>query len=176
MVQDGKLAHIIVPVLNRENNLPVTPKFKCDGHYWLILHDKDLREDGTLKTPHYHVIFEVKDRHRASHYFEMAKNFFDNITQDAQITCNVLLNKQKRSNIRYLMHLDDTDKYQYPKDAVKSNDNATLNNCIADAITIDYILDIVNKSENLTQVMQVIGLDTYKVYSHAIDIIWKENK
>lgn len=177
MVQDGKLAHIIVPAINNQNGLPVTPTFKANGfRYWCIKHDKDVHDDGSLKTVHYHVIFEVNDRHRNTFYFELAKTFFSNITSYAQITCNVLLNKQKRSNIRYLVHADDDSKARYNKDDVITNDRTTLTNCLTDAFTIDYLLEVVNNSDTLTDVMKVIGLDTYKVYSHAIDIIWKENK
>ena len=75
-----------------------------------ILHDKDLGEDGELKKPHFHWVGRrtpapISTISNAlgvpSNYIEHCKSF--------------------RASIRYLPHLDDPDKYQYPIESVQGS-------------------------------------------------------
>lgn len=173
----GKIGALVVQALNTENNKDIVPNFNCSGFkYWLIKHDNDKKDDGTPKTPHYHVVFEITEKKTMSYFMDLAKKFFDNITNDNQVSIDVIQNKYKRDRIRYLTHLDYPDRYQYNDTEVKTNDKETYRNCIENAITIDYVLDVISKSDGMTDVIRKLGLDTYKCYQHAIDILWKENK
>lgn len=85
-------------------------------HYY-ILHDSDIdMETGELKKAHYHVIMSFKTPRKlgtVSNYFinfkELQLNSFERIR-------NITGAK------RYLIHLDDADKYQYDSSHVVSND------------------------------------------------------
>lgn len=85
--------------------------------YYYILHDSDVDiETGELKKAHYHVIMSFKTPRKlgtVSNYFvnfkELQLNSFERIR-------NITGAK------RYLIHLDDADKYQYDSSNVVSND------------------------------------------------------
>lgn len=80
-----------------------------------IKHDKDeeINESGetVLKKSHYHVVLHNDDAKTLSslaHKFQIKENY-------------ILPCKNYRSYLRYLIHFDDPDKYQYSKDDVISN-------------------------------------------------------
>lgn len=76
------------------------------------LHDKDVNPDGTLKKPHYHVLFmfeSVKD------WDTQVKPIFDSFGAVGREIVN-----SSRGYARYLCHLDNPEKYQYDHSLVKS--------------------------------------------------------
>jgi len=74
-------------------------------------HDKDLNADNTPKKPHYHVL-TMFDSVKTS---EQAKAFFDTF---GGVGCEVV--NSTRGYARYLCHLDNPEKVQYPIDEVVS--------------------------------------------------------
>ena len=83
-----------------------------DGlEYAGILHDKDLDESGQPKKAHMHVLFRFPN---ARHGTSVAKVFRLNYNQVAPV-------HSWRSACRYLVHSDQSDKYQYPESAVFGN-------------------------------------------------------
>lgn len=75
-----------------------------------ILHDKDTEEDGTLKKPHYHVIAK----------YDSVKAL-DQVREDFAFTGIEFFEPVRsfRTMCRYLCHLDEEGKHQYPVDDVK---------------------------------------------------------
>lgn len=75
-----------------------------------ILHDKDAEEDGTLKKPHYHVIAK----------YDGVKTL-EQVQQDFSFTGISYIEPVKtfRAMCRYLCHLDEEGKHQYPVDDVR---------------------------------------------------------
>lgn len=79
--------------------------------YWsFILHDKDVDENGALMKPHYHWILEFK----APIGLDMLCRIFN---VNVALPCRPDINL----DYRYLLHLDDTGKYQYCQDDIKTN-------------------------------------------------------
>lgn len=80
-------------------------------NYVAILHDKDIDEDGNLKKAHWHVLVCFpNDRWQSK------------IAKDLGITPNYMRKcEDKNKFARYLLHLDDTDKYQYSPDELVGN-------------------------------------------------------
>lgn len=79
-----------------------------------ILHDKDVKEDGTPKNPHYHVYLKFKDSRQVKYiaqWFGLAENFIHRIRSN------------ERNALSYLCHHTDTatDKYQYDPCEVKAS-------------------------------------------------------
>lgn len=74
-----------------------------------ILHDSDVGEDGEPKKPHYHVIAK----------YESVKAL-DQVREDFAFTGIEFFEpvRSYRTMCRYLCHLDEPDKHQYPTDAV----------------------------------------------------------
>lgn len=75
------------------------------------LHDKDIDDDGKEKKAHWHVIF-IFD---GPHSYDQVKEISDSI--NAAPPVRVL---SVRGSVRYLIHLDDPDKYQYHMEEIKA--------------------------------------------------------
>lgn len=76
-----------------------------------ILHDKDLDSDGSIKKSHWHVVIRCKN---AVWNTALAKDLGveDNYIQK----CRSL-----KSSLKYLIHYDNPDKYQYSVDSVEGS-------------------------------------------------------
>lgn len=75
------------------------------------LHDKDIDKDGKLKKPHWHVIF-IFD---GPHSYDQMKEISDSVNAAPPVR---VLNV--RGAVRYLIHVDDPDKYQYHVGEIKT--------------------------------------------------------
>lgn len=74
------------------------------------LHNRDLKEDGSLKKPHYHLMLMFQGKKSK----DQVKSIFDKL---GGVGCEVI--ESKIGMARYLCHLDDPDKAQYLPDDVK---------------------------------------------------------
>lgn len=79
--------------------------------YAFILHDKDKKDDGTLKKAHYHFRIFYKDKKTISAW---AKIF--NVKEN-----EIEILKDKKKAIQYLVHYNNEDKYQYNIEDIISN-------------------------------------------------------
>ena len=77
-------------------------------HYIGILHDKDTKEDNSLKKAHWHVLLYFPNQKLIS---TIKKELGINDSDFYEI-------KSLIGQLRYLIHYDDEDKYQYSKDSV----------------------------------------------------------
>lgn len=78
-------------------------------NYIYILHDKDFDENGVIKKEHYHVILRFPNQRNIS---TLAKKL--NIGEN-----NFYEIKSFTGQLRYLIHYDDDEKYQYDPSDVK---------------------------------------------------------
>lgn len=87
-----------------ETHAKAMEQLKVGKHrFAAILHDKDSDENGELKKPHWHIVFCFKYQRFAS---AIAKEF--------GIEPNYIQPTKARDKaLRYLIHADDCDKYQY---------------------------------------------------------------
>ena len=78
---------------------------------WVLspLHDKDINADGTPKKPHYHVllIFDTVQN------VEQVQELTSALNAPIPIQC-----KSTAAQIRYFAHLDNPEKYQYPREKI----------------------------------------------------------
>lgn len=81
------------------------------------LHDQDIKEDGSVKKPHYHVVLMYTQKHSIGQVLEI----IEEIHGVPDITHNYkgLVVGDLTSMLRYLCHLDDPNKAQYPIEQVK---------------------------------------------------------
>ena len=75
------------------------------------LHDSDVKDDGSLKKPHYHVILRYSSQVTVSHATRDLLSL--GVSQPPEIV------KSLRAYSRYLCHLDQPDKAQYRIDDVR---------------------------------------------------------
>lgn len=81
------------------------------------LHDKDINPDGTLKKPHWHIIF----------FFDNKKSYEQilEITQSVNATIPQKVPSPK-GLVRYLVHMDNPEKYQYKRADILCHSGADI--------------------------------------------------
>lgn len=143
---------------------------------WAIMHDLDELDDHTRKREHWHIVIETKTRRTCT---GIVKNLAD-VLNVSPNRVSVRECRDMISSIRYLMHLDDEDKFLYNAFDVITNDRdgliEALNRPFSD-MTVDDLLEIINKSDNEIDIMRRIGLKQFVRYRSVIrDILFIKRK
>lgn len=131
-----------------------------------IYHDKDLKDDGSLKEPHFHIVVSFQSNrspHSVRELFPDKPNTFVEVAFD------------KSACFRYLTHSDDPDKFQYPIQAVKGVNFSSFS-VSGDASDISQFLDDLSPFSVLTlrELAIKYGRDfiknyrTYRSYAKAV--------
>lgn len=117
------------------------------------LHDKDVNPDGQPKKPHYHFLV-MYDGVKS---IEQAQEFFKKL---GGVGCEKV--SSLRGQARYLCHLDNPDKYQYPIEDVK---------CFSGA---DYMLQIGLQSDKYQCIRDMMSWCVEnQVYSYAYLLMYR---
>ncbi len=74
------------------------------------LHDKDITEDGEIKKPHYHVLLKYPSKKSIQQVYSLCFKLGSRVSPEAVESFDGYL--------RYLIHEDDPDKYQYNKEDI----------------------------------------------------------
>jgi hypothetical protein len=138
---------------------------KC--RYFIIYHNRDMHEDLTQKIPHVHFVLKrTEGRHLESGILRQMSDFcgFDK----AMITISHCINYI--GAIRYLIHEDDLEKYQYSPNEVLTNDKPTAELAFSGQtiVTLDLLLDLAAQSKSKIFFMKRIGLENYQAYRAII--------
>lgn len=100
----------------------------------IILHDKDKLEDGTPKKLHWHV----------SVWFNNAK-WSAALAKELGIEHRFIQpSNNSTHDLRYLVHADDPDKYQYDKDEIVTNMSVDIEKALLDIAEEDKVLKILD--------------------------------
>lgn len=82
------------------------------------LHDKDKNADGTDKKPHYHVLLCFDGKKSFEQVKEISQGVFHGtIPQDC---------KNVRGQVRYFIHMDNPEKFQYPMSGIRAFNGADI--------------------------------------------------
>lgn len=133
-------------------------------YYAYILHDKDIREDGTPKEPHYHLSVTYRNGRSVSAVYKELKNFFSS-------TVLVEVTEDLSSILDYLVHARDPTKFQYDsKDVVSTYIG---DNQYADNTALSIINDIIDDIPYRQLVVKygrdlVINYSRYKSFADLI--------
>lgn len=146
------------------------------GQYAFIKHDNDLQENGEVKRLHYHVVLIREKRTRLiSQLNELCDVLGYRNNNGIQIEKIVSI----ESSIQYLIHKNDSLKFQYSKDKIitnLSNDELEvyLNNEI-DNLSVSYVLTCITLNNGkLSAIIDQIGFARYKANRNVIMDIYKE--
>lgn len=121
--------------------------------YVRCLHDKDDKEDGVDAKPHYHYVVTFKDAKTIS----AAQAYFDRMGLEKRFVWAITSALERKKAIRYLLHLDDPDKFQYPLESAEGPLKPVLS-----------ALAVSREDENA----RVLGiLDLVSSYGHTRDIL-----
>lgn len=139
----------------------------ADYEYAYILHDKDKKEDGTLKTAHYHFYGKRKSPITEQSLKNFAKKCEQNIFYEN-------LKSNQNALMRYFLHADNDDKFHYEEKDIVSNFDLskakTIDNSIdpAEIITMFDMgfttIDIVRKYPKL--IYSIANLQRYEKLLH----------
>lgn len=144
--------------------------------YAYILHSLDVKDDGTIKTPHYHLFAETKTSCRVgTNINKMAKALG---ISPLCVSCEVCASEE--GAIQYLIHKNDPEKHQYPTADIVSNIDRGELDLIMDrpsqAFSVDYILYVWNHSHTFPEFVKAIGIEKYNKYRYLIrDLIGYSN-
>lgn len=139
--------------------------------YGYALHDRDTLEDGTLKTLHLHLIFTLKKRTRKSTII----NALAKTTGVNPLAVSVQKATSFEGCMQYLIHLNDSDKFQYSREDLVTNlEPEELEMVLTSNTTgLDYstVRSICLTANSLLDVIEQVGISTYQHYrSSIIDI------
>lgn len=132
--------------------------------YASIIHDKDILSNGNLKVKHLHIYGEKSS--------QIALETLLNELCDKLNLNKEQISIDKTSNdflyIQYLTHKNDTNKYQYDFNDIKTNNEAELlaryTKAYKQALTEEEITDHLRNDKTLTDLIKNIGLDNTKRY------------
>lgn len=121
-------------------------RYNCVG----ILHDKDVKTDGTPVKPHHYRLY----------FFKNAK-FRYALAEELHITPNYVnkIKKDKKAACLYSIHYNDQDKYQYPLEEVYAGRD----------IVRQYMQGLVSESEKVLKIIEY--LDSHDCYVHMRPIV-----
>lgn len=170
--------HCIIEKYDKVNDKEVTEKelmsCLCElpslVEWSFILHDKDHTRE------HYHLNLMLKTAHQAD-------SVLHSLASDLLINVNCIGIKSLNSDAfyqkqRYLIHLDNKEKYQYDLKLVKSSRYDNFYMCIDgyNPYTLDivYLKKLCKSCENLSQVYANLGLQVSNTYRWIIKDIWSE--
>lgn len=86
-------------------------KEKMNG--FAVYHDKDIKDDGKPKKPHYHILIKYKNQKAESTVKELAKKI-------GAANEKIIIIKEFKKYAEYLIHKNNPEKAQYLPDDVKS--------------------------------------------------------
>ena len=95
----------------REEEFQTLLKYGTKWEY--IYHDRDVKEDGTLKEPHWHINIILRE-------WKTVKGVC-NLIEGSQNSLAIPMN-DKRDAHEYLTHKNDPDKFQYEENLIKSSE------------------------------------------------------
>lgn len=136
-------------------------------HYAYIFHDKDVKEDGSLKTPHYHVLVRFPNAKTKTAVRKLTE--IDKLIEDTTINYQRLVNP--KAMYQYLMHNTKeaikAKKTRYDEECIFC-DNRTYWNDVTSFGTNDnetFIEDLLNKEFSARDMAVKYGRDYIRNYS-----------
>lgn len=143
--------------------------------YAFIIHDKDINEDGSLKTKHVHLVGKLKNNRR-----RLSSTLLDIATALECSTLAVSIDKMQDlvGSIQYLIHKNNSAKHQYDKGYIITNlsegELDTYLNSDSKSMSIEYLIDVIMTHPSKMDIMRIIGLTYYHLYRNVINDIYRE--
>lgn len=138
--------------------------------YAYILHSKDLKEDGTPKTPHIHIYAETtaSGKRLGTYLNEIAR-----CLGVSTLAVSVEKPNDPEACIQYLIHKNAPEKHQYELKAVHSNipfeELETIMEREVTAWSVDYIRAVWLQCRPCKwKFIKEIGIERYRLYSRVI--------
>lgn len=132
---------------------------KGDIIVFIINHDKDLNKDGEQVEPHTHIYLEYSTPRKittVANLLKVESNFIEIV-------------RNKKGYLRYLTHMDETDKHKYDNEQVFGNadipyETLVLGNSLTDKEISEYIIQ--GRGIELLGVVSASKLRTIQSFIH----------
>ena len=168
-----KTYSIVIEACNKEgvldlmcNTLSYNLSLACQ-HFYGILHDKDIDEQGVLKRPHYHFVcvFERPIGKKKVLNLMAYLNDIDIVRVSVRETLCLI------KEMRYLCHLDNPDKHIYSFEDIITDDLERYMYCINRKVYFSEktIYDMACNSKNKTTFLLDLGIDFYNRNYHFVN-------
>ena len=138
----------------------------------VIYHDEDINDDGTQKTPHYHLILETKRIRKDT--------LLKQLSQILNLPLNCISSKEIinfRKAVRYITHIDYEDKTFYPMWQIHTNDKIYCESFFRETlenVCEEKLIEIVRIERTTAKILLKIGKDNYKKYAQIIRDLQRE--
>lgn len=123
------------------------------------IHDKDKNPDGTLKKEHYHILLSFN----SVKSYSQIKEITDKLNQPIPQICH-----NKSAQIRYFIHLDDPEKYQYSRSDIKTYGRIDLDTYFK--FSVDDELRIVD------EILDYCAVARITEFFELVDYVRKNNR
>jgi len=138
------------------------------------VHDKDTDDDGVFKTPHIHLYIDAMKRHQLKYYIYLLADLLN----VPEYLISVKPADSEAGCIQYLTHKIAPQKYQYSLDGVHHNYNKELfdelyNADVRPSLSVEELIDLCRTHSKL-ELIKILGLSRYNLYSKTINEIYKE--
>lgn len=146
--------------------------YNSNFDFYSIFHDSDIKDNGELKTPHYHIVISFKNGFRTR--CATILNLFDT---DTRLCISIQLCVNLISSIRYLIHFDNETKFQYSRDLILTNNKRMLSNYLEgntelENLSASELISICKDLEySRMKILDYIGLNNFNKYYKVIDMI-----
>lgn len=144
--------------------------------YYVILHDKDVDDDDIIIRPHYHCVVETRSRMDLSALLNKLAKIL-NIRKE-RITLDY--NYTKVASLRYLIHLDDLDKYQYAPFLITTNKKDILTSAFrenSEDVSTETLLSLIlDRNMNKFALVRSLGLKQFKKNWQVINFLWEDRQ
>jgi len=132
------------------------------------LHDRDIDPDGEPKKPHYHVTLLFPSM---KSFDQVSDLVMGELFQPIPIKCMSV-----KGSIRYMVHKDNPEKYQYDWNDIKCHGGADLDSLCAPTNTERMILqrEIFGfiRDNNITELADLVNMAMDAGYNDWLSIIW----
>lgn len=144
----------------------------CQAHckmYAYILHDKDVLDNGELKTPHIHLVALLNsNRCRLS----TTLNNLSAVICVNEMAITIDRCSDFNGSIQYLIHKNNNDKYQYNVLDITTNmpqgELDVYLNSNSGCVSLESLVSIIKRHRNIVDIIRDVGLNNYRLYRNVI--------
>lgn len=143
--------------------------------YYYIVHDKDVNDNGEPTLVHIHLVLTGLKRWRVKQLLnDLADSLWTNVE-------NIQIDEVKNltASVQYLIHKNDTSKYQYDASSIKTNDLVNLTPMLLETIqtcsvTTQRLSDMILKEDlSRLELIHAIGIGSYQHFRSVINDLYE---
>lgn len=137
--------------------------------YAFILHDRDINENGEKKPSHYHLFAETNTKQGKVKWLDALQKVFPFLPREALTVSAV---QSERSCLRYLVHRDNPEKWQYDTEEVYTSAKKRFERAFEEVKDSNPSWDTIASWKSEEDIYQTVGLSNY----HKAKEVWRDTQ